>query len=180
MSGEELFLDAAEIRNLLVELGARLDRRGVEGRIFLVGGAAMALAFSRDRITRHLDGVFEPEMTIYEEAAIIARDRRLPDGWLNDSVKALLPGDAPPVEGTATFSTPGLHVGVASADYLFAMKAMAARQETDGTDLRILANELGLSDVTTALDHVERYYGSGRLGPKTQLIIEDLFADPPG
>jgi len=158
----EPLLDATQIRGLLVELGERLDARGVEARLFLVGGAAMALAFSRDRVTRDLDAVFEPKMAVYEEAAAIAREHSLPD-------------ELRPAEGSATFSTRGLHVGVASPQYLFAMKAQAARQETDGDDLRTLARVLGLKTADEALDLVERFYGAERLSAKTQLLLGDIF-----
>jgi hypothetical protein len=43
--------DADAIRELLTELGTRLQRRGVEARIFIVVGAAIALAYSRQRMT---------------------------------------------------------------------------------------------------------------------------------
>jgi hypothetical protein len=170
-------LDADQIRELLVELGQRLATRGIEARLFLVGGAAMALAFSRRRVTRDLDGVFEPKKEIYEEARKIARERGLPDGWLNDGVKALLPERQPLVEGTASFSAPGISVGVASPEYLFAMKAQAARQEADGDDLRFLARELKLKSTEQALDLIEQFYGPNRLSPKTQLMVEAVMAD---
>jgi hypothetical protein len=170
-------LDAAAIRDLLVDLGQRLDARGLEARIFLVDGAAMALAFSRDRVTRDLDAVFEPKQEIYAEATRMAHERRLPASWLNDAVKGLLPDRRPPVEGVGGFEAPGIKVGVASAAYLFAMKAMAARQETDGDDLRQLAAALGIDSIDTALDLVEQFYGPRQLGPKTQLILEDVLAD---
>jgi predicted nucleotidyltransferase len=173
-------LDAHQIRELLAELGRRLDARGIEGRMFLVGGAAMALAFSRERVTRDLDAVFEPKSEIYQEAAAMAREHRLPDNWLNDGVKGLLPQRQQPIEGAASFTAPGLHVGVASPEYLFAMKAMAARQETDGEDLRTLARVLTINDVRDALDLVERFYGSDRLSMKTQLILESILTDGPG
>lgn len=114
-STSDPFLDANRIRDLLVELGARLDRRGLEARLFLVGGAAMALAFSRDRVTRDLDAVFEPKQEIHTEAAAVARTHRLPADWLNDAVKGLLPDREPPVEGVGSFSAPGIRVGVASS-----------------------------------------------------------------
>ncbi|GAB7192952.1 hypothetical protein NUM3379_36610 [Kineococcus sp. NUM-3379] len=37
-------LDAAAIRQLLTELGRRLDARGVRAELYLVGGAAIAPA----------------------------------------------------------------------------------------------------------------------------------------
>jgi hypothetical protein len=171
----EPLLGREEIRELLLELGARLERRGIEARLFLVGGAAMALAFSRRRVTRDLDAVFEPKSEIYDEAAAIGRERGLPRNWLNDGVKGLLPDKTQRVEGTASFSAPGIRVGVASAEYLFAMKAAAARQETDGEDLRLLKSALGLTSARQALDLVDQFYGPNRLTMKTQLIVEDLF-----
>lgn len=170
-------LDAEATRRLLAELGRRLDVRGIEARLFLVGGAAMALAYSRDRVTRDLDAVFEPKQEIYEEAARMAADLQLPENWLNVSVKGLLPDRQQPREGTTSFSSTGIHVGVASAEYLFAMKAQAARQETDGADLRHLARELGIASMDEALELVERFYSPRRLRPQTQLILEDLLSD---
>lgn len=173
-------MGAEEIRVLLTELGERLDARGIEARLFLVGGAAMALAYSRDRVTRDLDAVFEPKREVYDEAARMASDFGLPENWLNDSVKGLLPDRSPPVEGTGSFAAAGICVGVASSEYLFAMKAQAARQETDGDDLRLLARVLGINDLDQALALVERFYGPGRLRLNTQLILEDILAEQSG
>jgi hypothetical protein len=44
-------MDRDEIAELLHELGVRIDRRGARGEMFLVGGAAMALAYSTRRST---------------------------------------------------------------------------------------------------------------------------------
>jgi len=163
------------IRALLVELGQRLDDRGIEARLFLVGGAAMALAYGRDRVTRHLDAVFVPKVEIYEEASGMAQELGLPEDWLNDAVKGLLPDRSQPIEGSTSFTTRGLHVGVASAEYLFAMKAQAARQETDGDDLRYLVEILGIEGVAQALDLVERFYDPVGLRPNARLILEDII-----
>jgi predicted nucleotidyltransferase len=181
VTGEDApLLDAEQIRQLLTDLGARLANRGIEARLFLVGGAAMALAFSRRRVTRDLDAVFEPKREIYEEAAKLGRDWGLPEDWLNDSVKGLLPDKVQPLEGTSSFSAPGIRVGVASPEYLFAMKAQAARQETDGDDLRTLAKALKIRNVQQALDLVARFYGADQLTMKTQLILEDILGGSAG
>ena len=173
-SGEPL-LDADRIATLLRELGRRLAANGMEARLFLVGGAAMALAFSRERVTRDLDAVFEPKAEVYAVAAEMAAEHRLPEGWLNDAVKGLMPDRSPPVEGVGTFTSEGIHVGVASAAYLFAMKAQAARVETDGEDLRRLGEILDIATAAQALDLVEQFYGPERLRPVTHLLLEDLF-----
>lgn len=174
-SNDGPLFDSTAIRSLLTELGERMDARGLEARLFIVGGAAMALAFNTRRVTRDLDAVFEPKTEVYAEAAGLARERELPPNWLNDAVKGLLPDRVEPVEGTTSFSARGIHVGVASAEYLFAMKAQAARQEVDGEDLRLLARELRLHSVEEAVALVQRFYSPARLNVRTQLILEDIL-----
>lgn len=49
--------------------------------MFIVGGAAMALAYSNRRITKDIDAVFEPKAMIYESAAKVAEQLGLPDDW---------------------------------------------------------------------------------------------------
>ena len=177
MSAEGPLLDANQIRELLAELGRRLHARGLTARIFLVGGAAMALAYNARRATRDLDGVFEPKTEIYAEAALMAEEAGLPPDWLNDGVKGLLP-DRSAVEIGSHFDSEGISVSVASAEYLFAMKAFAARAEVDADDLRFLAQHLGLRDAHEAIALVERFYAPHRLKPVTQYLLEDLYAEP--
>ena len=45
-------LDAVAIRRLLVDLDAELAARGARGELFLVGGAAIALAYDTRRAAR--------------------------------------------------------------------------------------------------------------------------------
>ena len=84
-----------EIVELLTELGRRLAVRGIDGEMYVVGGAAIALAFDSRRSTQDIDAVFEPKTAIYEAATELADERGLPDGWLNDAVKGFLAGADP-------------------------------------------------------------------------------------
>ena len=105
-------LSGNDLRRLLHALGEELAAEGVRGDLFIVGGAAMALAYSTRRSTRDIDGVFEPKQVIYDAARrVAARHPGLPDDWLNDAVKGFLLGDDP--EATVTFDHPGLRVRVA-------------------------------------------------------------------
>lgn len=182
MSSEGPLLDRSRLESLLRELGARLAVRDIEARLFVVGGAAMALAFNRERVTRDLDAVFEPKREIYDEAARMAIEHELPAGWLNDGVKALLP-DRGELEVATEFVSDGIAVLVASARYLFAMKAQAARIETDAEDLRFLADHLGITTVDEALAIVEDFYDPQRIRPITQHLVAEIlttgeFPDP--
>ncbi|MDQ2724960.1 MAG: hypothetical protein M3Y36_05630 [Actinomycetota bacterium] len=167
-------LGRGDIEDLLSELGRRCAARGLNAEMFLVGGAAMALAYSRDRVTRDLDAVFEPKTAVYEEARSVAIDRGLPEDWLNDAVKGLLP-DGPDRGEQAAFVRPGIAVAVASPEYLFAMKALSARAEGDSGDLRILAGILGVTSPEEAFRIVERQYRPERLTAKASLFIQSVF-----
>lgn len=57
-------LDRAQIVALLTELGKRLSDEGIRGEMFLVGGAAIAVAYSERRLTNDIDAVFEPKAII--------------------------------------------------------------------------------------------------------------------
>jgi methylmalonyl-CoA mutase cobalamin-binding subunit len=88
-------MDRGEIIAALTALAAELERRGVSGEMYVVGGAAIALAFDERRATRDIDAVFEPKSVVYEAAGVVAEQLGLPGGWLNDAVKGFLEGDDP-------------------------------------------------------------------------------------
>jgi hypothetical protein len=68
----------AEIERAFTALGERLARRGVVADVFVVGGAAMALAYDAARVTRDVDAVFMPHGIVLEEARRVADDLGLP------------------------------------------------------------------------------------------------------
>ena len=166
--------DAAQLRSLLAELSSRLEERGVKGEMFLVGGAAMALAYSRRRATADIDAVFEPKSVIYEVAADMARLHGLDEGWLNDGVKGFLPGtDA---HAGALLDLPGLAVAVASPRYLFAMKVFAARVDRDVDDIRTLYHLSKFGSIDEALGYVAQLYGSRPIAPRSEYVVREALA----
>ena len=77
-----------------------------------------------------------------------------------------------------TFASTGISVIVASLDYLFAMKAAAARQEADAEDLLRLATLLNIATPEAAFAMIERFYEPSRLSAKSHFFIEAVFAEP--
>lgn len=61
-------LGREQILAVLYELAEELDRQGVRAEVFLVGGAAMTLAYDTRRATRDVDAIFEPKQTVYAAA----------------------------------------------------------------------------------------------------------------
>lgn len=166
-------MDREEIVTLLTDLAGRLDRRGVTGEMYVVGGAAIALAYDARRSTRDIDAVFEPKLAVYAAAAELAAERSLPSGWLNDAVKGFLAsadGDA-----VGVLELPGLSVAAGSARILLAMKVLAHRVGEDDDDVRLLASELGLSSAQDVLAVAETVYGD-RLDAAARFFVEELFS----
>jgi Nucleotidyltransferase of unknown function (DUF6036) len=165
-------MDRREIIDALTALAAELERQGVSGEMYVVGGAAIALAFDERRATRDVDAVFEPKAVVYEAAEAVAQQRGLPPGWLNDAVKGFLEGDDP---GAApVLDLPGLRCLTASPETLLALKVLAHRVGEDEADLRLLANALGLDRAEDVLAIAERTYGD-RLDPAARFFVEQIF-----
>lgn len=166
-----------EILELLTALGARLAARGTVGDLYVVGGAAIALAHDARRSTRDIDAVFVPKLEIYEAAEELALERGLPSGWLNDAVRGFMLGPDP--FPTESLDLPGLRVEVASPQVVLVMKCLAHRIGEDDEDVLLLARELGLSSAPQVLDLVARTAGDRLLTAQVQFFVEAVM-DPPG
>jgi hypothetical protein len=163
----------------LEALGAELAGDGVSGQIFVVGGAAMALAYSSRRVTRDIDAVFEPKMAIYEAAARVAARLELPEDWLNNAVKGFLPGADP--DALAFPPIPGIEVTTASPRFLLAMKLLAMRFGEDDDDIRVLLRASGVRTVDEALSLLAQMYPLLEPPLKTRLFLEQVLGEePPG
>jgi hypothetical protein len=165
-------MDREEIVTLLTELGAALHDRGVHGEMYVVGGAAIALAYDARRSTRDIDAVFEPKLAIYEAAAEVAERFELPAGWLNDAVKGFLAGDD--AEAAPVLDVPGLRCLAASPRMLLALKVLAHRVGEDEDDVMFLAAALGLRTSRDVLAVAEDVFGD-RLEPAARFFVEELF-----
>jgi hypothetical protein len=162
-----------KIVKALQALGEELAKRDVRGQIFIVGGAAIALAYSTRRVTKDVDAVFEPKAVIYEAAAKVAEDLALPEDWLNDAAKAYMPGedrDARPLP-----EVEGIEITTASPRYLLAMKLMAMRMGEDDRDVELLLGECGITSVEDALDLLHHMYPAHEAPPKTRFFLEQHF-----
>ena len=167
------FLTRDQAIEALTRLGAQLVTAGLVGDVYLVGGAAMVLAYDADRMTRDIDAVFAPTDEIYKAAQIVGDDLRLPHGWLNDAAKGFVPGADP--GANTVLDVPGLRVTAASPEFLLGMKLLAARPEQDRGDIAHLATLLDLKTRDEVLAVVERLYPPELLLPKTRFLVEEMF-----
>jgi Nucleotidyltransferase of unknown function (DUF6036) len=163
----------ATILKALEALGDELTRAGVRGQIFIVGGAAMALAYSTRRVTKDIDAVFEPKSAIYTAASKVAEDLGLPEDWLNDAVKGFMPG--PDQDPRPVPAIRGIEVATASPRYLLAMKLMAMRFGEDDEDIEVLLRTCDIRSADDALKLLEQIYPAGEPPAKTRFFLEQLL-----
>jgi len=148
---------AEEINALLYELGERLGQRGVAASIFVVGGAAIAANHAqRGRVTEDVDALTD-ESVVFEEARTLARERGLPENWLNRNAGMWMP--PLPAGVLDRPAAPGLRVTYADDGFLLATKLIAQRAK-DADDVVLLAGRLGLAAASPEQleAHIRSYY----------------------
>ena len=163
-----------KIRELLVELGEGLSQQGLKGELFVVGGAALALAFDSRRSTRDVDAVFAPKSEIYRIAEAMVDDHdELDSGWLNDAVKGFILGKDN--KSVTVLEAPGIVVRSASAQYLLAMKLHAARIDRDYDDIEFLAKYLELDTASKVFEFIDSKFPDIDLLPKVKYLVEEIL-----
>jgi len=162
-----------EIRAAFRLLGENLARRGVVADVYVVGGAAIALAYDARRATRDIDAIFEPHGIVIEEAKNVAESLGLPPWWLNDQASSYISTtydeDAPTI-----FEHAGIRVSAASGEHLLAMKLLAGRRR-DVDDIRFLIKHVGLSAVAEVLALCQEVFPDEPIPPRSVLILEDIL-----
>lgn len=165
-------MDTAEIKQYLGELNDELRAIDVKGEICLYGGAVMCLVYDARPATKDVDAIFKPTRQIREAAGRVASAHNLKGDWLNDAVQ----GFVVPHPQRILFDFSNLKVYVPAPDYLLAMKALAARVDTeDVPDVKLLLNRLGLRQPEEVFAILEKYYPRQQIKPATQYFIEELF-----
>lgn len=162
----------SEIIECLNALNEKLHQQDVRGEICLYGGAVMCVVYDARPSTKDVDAVFHPAEIVREAARGIAREYGLPDDWLNDGVKGFLVDHPKKV----FLNLSHLSVMAADAEYMLAMKSLSARIDgTDGSDIRFLIGELGISSINEVFGIIDKYYPRRIVKPATQFFLEEIF-----
>lgn len=171
-------LRAAQIEQLLRALNTELAARDVRGEIVLCGGAVMCLVFKARAATKDVDAIFAPTQVIREAARKIGRRHNLPADWLNDAAKGFFLSDPPKIR---ILECSHLRVWAPTAEYLLAMKCIAARFDThDREDVIFLIRHLRLATAPAVFRIIEQFYPRTQVPPKTAFLVEELFERSPG
>jgi hypothetical protein len=169
-------LTRQRILALFDELDEELGEGGIRGDVFVVGGAAMVLAYAARPATRDVDAIWHPSREVRDAAArVAARHDDLAPDWLNDGVKGFLPG-VHPGERHVVYEGDSLTVSVASPEYLLATKLLASRVGRDEDDIRLLIDLCALTSVDQGIALISRYYGQRPIEAKVRFFLEEILA----
>jgi hypothetical protein len=168
-----VLLDREALLEAFRALDAELASAGSRAQLFVVGGAAMALAYDSRRATRDVDAVFAPASEVRAAAERVADRLDLDASWLNDGAKAFLPGTDP--GQVNVFEGSHLQVAAASPRFLLAMKLLASRVERDQDDIRALYELCGFSSAEEGLALVASAYPEYAIPPRTRFMLEEMY-----
>ena len=175
-------LSRGQILRALGALSDALGEQGVTGELCLFGGTVMVLAFTARLTTRDVDALFQPAPLIRDLARRIAGEQGLPPDWINDGVKGFVSSRHEVTAGNLP-QFPHLRLTMPVAEYLLAMKCLAARMGgpegagSDVPDIRFLIRHLELRSAEAVLDIVAQFYPASQVTVKTQYLIEGLFEE---
>ncbi len=166
-------LDRKSILRLLKALNAELKLMGVIGEVVLCGGAVMCLVFDARKATKDVDAIFHPTREMRRAIRAVAGRFALPPDWLNDAAKGFFHAE-PPREEVLNLSH--LRVWAPGADYMLAMKCVAARFDThDRDDVKFLIEHLGLKTEDEVFSLIEKYYPRRLVPAKSRFLVEEIF-----
>lgn len=165
-----------ELIAALDEVAEILSSRSVTARVYIVGGAAMALAYDSERFTHDIDAVIlDGHGAVIAAVHEVARRRGLPMSWLNEQASSYVPRGEDR-RGLVVFDHPSLRVIAASPERMLAMKCMSARP-TDIPDLRLLVDMLGYSTPAQVVDTTAALFPDEAMPERSRATIAALFGE---
>ena len=166
-------LDRARIVELLDELSKELSFSRTRAQVYVVGGAAIALAFDISRFTKDVDVLItRAHEDLIKAAQTVARNNDLPESWLNEVAIGILPARTDP-NARSVYYSPCLTVSSASARHLLAMKIQAGRGK-DRADIKFLMKHLELQSADEALGVSDELFPGQDLSMVAKETIEQL------
>lgn len=173
MSGP--LLDRSQIEKAFALLAAGLARRRIHADLYVIGGAAIALAWDERRTTRDIDAVFETDrhQAFLEEVWAVAQTLGLPRSWLNEQASAYVPLGPDPGRRTV-WDAPSLRVTSASPEFVLAMKARAGRP-SDSADIALLIGLLKLTNVDDVVAIHDRVFPGDPLPARKLAAVAEAF-----
>lgn len=168
-------LTKKKILELFQQIDLELSKTDIHADLFVIGGAAMTVAYDARPSTRDVDGIWQPTQPIRDIIKMLAEEHGLETDWMNDAAKGFLPS-VPDEHPVVIYDGDYFSVSSPSPQYLLATKILSSRPDRDEADIRFLIRLCGYSTLDDCLDVVERYYPHTPIQPKSQYAVEEILA----
>ena len=133
----------------------------------------------REALSRDIDALYSPSLSIDEAIRSVAMSQHWPTTWLNDAVKMFASNYDDDKDWEIHITRAGVTVSVASCRLLLAMKLLAARPR-DVEDIALLIEACGITERQAAVDVFDDYYPTESMKPRALRILADLLPSDEG
>lgn len=161
----------SEVRDLLEELATRLNEAGITAGIRVVGGAALSILDDDRRSTSDIDAVIVPAGVAADIVTDLAKERGLPDNWLNDAALAYIPPVGPD-DWIEVIRRGDVRVSIGSVEMLLAMKLRANRGVRDSDDIEFLLAACDVKSLDDAQAIYEKYHAQDVISPSATARVQ--------
>lgn len=169
-------LDRSDIIRGLRQVIEVAREAGVNGRIHLIGGAALALRYFDRRTTADVDASLAPEAGLLAIARTVAERNGWAPDWLNTNAAGFIPFARDPAWETI-YEDDTIVIRVASAEALLAMKLNASRRGRDDDDIEQLMATCGVASAEAAENLFESYFPGEAIPDRGYRLLRDILAD---
>lgn len=162
-------MNSAQIERYLGFLGEKLADMQINATIILLGGAAMITQIGNRNSTQDIDAVIATNdrrtyQAIQQAIAAVAKEKKLPQAWLNDDVTLVVDQVGKPRSPRHWRTYSNLKVFIPELEYILALKLFSGRPQ-DYQDIQALAQRCSLQTRVQAWTLVHQYI------PQTQLSL---------
>ena len=156
------------------ELNSRLKALNRDGEVFVIGGAAISLAFGGRDATEDIDATYKPYSEIRRIIKVMSEEYDLRSDWLNNDAEHFITES---MTFTLFLELSNLKVFHIDAECLLAMKLASARPESypDMDDCLLLMEKLGIYDEKDLLNLVELYTDEDNRDPAYRYFITEAY-----
>jgi len=168
------YLHKDDMLRFLKEINSRLESISKSGEIFIIGGAAVSLAFGGRDTTEDIDAIYKPRSEIRKIIKVMADEHTLRSDWLNNDAEHFV---TEKMTFTLLFEFSSLKVFHIDAECLLAMKLVSARPDTspDMGDCLLLMEKLGINEEKELLNLVELYTDEENRDPAYRYFVTEAY-----
>jgi len=154
------------------EINSRLKSVDKEGEIYIIGGAAISLAFGGRDATEDIDAIYKPRSEIRNIVKVMSDEYNLRNDWLNNDAEHFITDS---MTFTLLLEYSNLKVFHIDAECLLAMKLASARPESypDMDDCLLLMEKLDISEEKELHRLVELYTDEENREPTYRYFVTE-------